>query len=109
MLPVTSQEERYKAKGDFRYSYKYVENSVRNGKLENLEDHRAGSSASRPVGASHIPRRGTRCEYTLADDQILFDWLYHYEQDKDAPVSGNKIYKNIAEKVQSTYPSCCPV
>ncbi|KAJ5093911.1 hypothetical protein N7456_009772 [Penicillium angulare] len=80
------------------YSYKYVEKSVRNGKLEDLEDYQAGPSAQRPVGASNIPQKKTRSEYTLHDDQILFDWLYPYEQEEDAPIGGNNIYKKLAEK-----------
>lgn len=99
MLPASEISRRTEANYGFRYSYQYVERSVRNGKLENLEDHRAGPSAQRPVGASHIPHKKTRSEYTLNDDQILFDWLYPYEQAGDAPVNGNKIYMELAEKV----------
>ncbi|KAJ5634488.1 hypothetical protein N7528_002330 [Penicillium herquei] len=80
------------------YSYQYVERSVRNGKLENLEDHRAGPSAQRPVGASHIPQKRTRSEFTLKDDQLLFDYLHHYELIEDAPIHGNNIYKALGEK-----------
>ncbi|KAJ5287453.1 hypothetical protein N7478_003139 [Penicillium angulare] len=80
------------------YSYKYVEKSVRNGKLEDLEDYRAGPSAQRPVGASNIPTKKTRSDYTLIDDQTLFDWLHPYEQEENAPINGNNIYKNLAER-----------
>ncbi|KAJ6028538.1 hypothetical protein N7540_004114 [Penicillium herquei] len=88
------------------YSYQYVERSVRNGKLENLEHHRAGPSAQRPVGASHIPQKRTRSDYTLQDDQILFDYLHPYELEVDAPIGGNNIYKVLAEKfTQHTWQS----
>ncbi|KAJ5727285.1 hypothetical protein N7493_005105 [Penicillium malachiteum] len=80
------------------YSYQYVERSVRNGKLENLEDHRAGPSAQRPMGASHIPQKRTRSEFTLQDDQLLFDYLHPYELVEDAPVNGNNLYKALGEK-----------
>ncbi|KAJ5721651.1 uncharacterized protein N7483_009585 [Penicillium malachiteum] len=88
------------------YSYQYVERSVRNGKLENLEDHRAGPSAQRPMGASHIPQKRTRTEFTLKDDQILFDYLNPYELVENAPISGHRIYQALAEKFpQHTYQS----
>ncbi|KAJ5525535.1 hypothetical protein N7494_012185 [Penicillium frequentans] len=80
------------------YSYQFVERSVQNGKREDIEPYRAGPSAQRPVGASHIPRKTTRTEYTLKDDQILFDWLHPYELEGNAPTSGNSIYKELAEK-----------
>ncbi|KAJ5646755.1 hypothetical protein N7490_003127 [Penicillium lividum] len=83
---------------DNAYSYQYVERSVRNGKLEDLEPYLAGPSAQRSVGASHIPKKGTRTEYTLKDDQILYDWLHHYQQEDNAKVGGNNIYKELAEK-----------
>ncbi|KAJ5671804.1 hypothetical protein N7507_000931 [Penicillium longicatenatum] len=79
------------------YSYQFVERSVQNGKREDLEPYRAGPSAQRPVGASNIPKKTTRLEYTLKDDQILFDWVHPYELD-NAGVSGNSIYKALAEK-----------
>lgn len=78
-----------------------MERSVQNGKREDLEPYRAGPSAHRPVGASHIPRKTTRTEYTLKDDQILFDWLHPYELDGNAPISGYSIYKELADQV------CC--
>ncbi|KAJ5105657.1 Rap1 - C-terminal [Penicillium alfredii] len=48
------------------------------------------------MGASHIPRKGTRFDYSLRDDQILFDWLHPLEKEKGAPINGNKIYQEIA-------------
>ncbi|KAE8151207.1 TRF2-interacting telomeric protein/Rap1 C terminal domain-containing protein [Aspergillus avenaceus] len=88
------------------YSYRYVEQSVRNGKLEDLEKHRAGPSSARPVGATNIPTRSHRFPYTLNDDQILWDWMEPYELNLNAPVSGNKIYQELAaEHPQHTYQS----
>ncbi|RMJ23742.1 transcription factor Rap1 [Aspergillus sp. HF37] len=80
------------------YSYQYVERSVQNGRLEPLEAYRAGPSAHRPVGATHIPTRGRRVQFTLEDDQILWDWMQPYERDPGAPVHGYTIYKKLAEK-----------
>ncbi|CRG84032.1 hypothetical protein PISL3812_01375 [Talaromyces islandicus] len=78
------------------YSYKYVEKSILNGRLEDLEAHRAGKR-ERPVGAHNIPSRTRRTAYTLEDDQILWDWLHPYEKRGDQ-VSGNLIYQELAKQ-----------
>ncbi|KAF7587990.1 hypothetical protein BBP40_006442 [Aspergillus hancockii] len=78
------------------YSYRYVEWSIRNGKLEDLEKHRAGPSAARPVGATNIPTRSHKLPYTLEDDQFLWDWMSPYEEDSNAPIQGNRIYQELA-------------
>ncbi|KAE8351635.1 TRF2-interacting telomeric protein/Rap1 C terminal domain-containing protein [Aspergillus coremiiformis] len=88
------------------YSYRYVEWSVRNGKLEDLEKHRAGPSAARPVGATHIPTRRHRLPYTLEDDQYLWDQMVPYEEDPNASIHGNKIYQKLAaQNPRHTYQS----
>ncbi|KAE8360655.1 TRF2-interacting telomeric protein/Rap1 C terminal domain-containing protein [Aspergillus caelatus] len=88
------------------YSYRYVEWSVRNGKLEELEDHRAGPSAARPVGATNIPTRSCPTPYTLEDDQWLWDQMAPYEKDPKAFVGGNKIYQELAtQNPRHTYQS----
>ncbi|CEO60709.1 hypothetical protein PMG11_05285 [Penicillium brasilianum] len=79
-------------------SYRYVEKSVRQGKLEDPASHRVGPAAPRPMGASNIPIKSTRRSYTLEDDRIVFDWLYPWEQARGAPTHGNNIYKNLAER-----------
>lgn len=83
----------------YRLSYRYVEQSVRHGKLEDPASHRVGPSAPRPMSASNIPTKSTRRSYTLQDDQVVFDWLYPWEQSKGAPTHGNRIYKDLAERV----------
>ncbi|KAF7117910.1 hypothetical protein CNMCM5793_007241 [Aspergillus hiratsukae] len=80
------------------YSFKFVEDSVRRGKLADLETYRAGPSAQRPVGATHIATRAHRIPYSLQDDQLLWDWVQPYEKDPRASISGNLIYKQLAEK-----------
>ncbi|KAJ5225612.1 hypothetical protein N7468_006837 [Penicillium chermesinum] len=79
-------------------SYKYIERSVQNNKVEDFNKHRVGSTGPRPMGASHIARKGTRKEYTREDDQLLYDWLQPYEQIQGAPINGNKIYQDIANE-----------
>ncbi|KAA8644317.1 putative transcription factor Rap1 [Aspergillus tanneri] len=80
------------------FSYRYVENSVRKKRLENLDDYKAGPSATRPVGATNIPRRGHKIPFSLEDDQILWDWMQPHENNKSAPISGNRFYQELAEK-----------
>lgn len=70
-----------------RYSYQYIEKSARNGKLENLEDHRTGPGGARfsdrvrsSDTSKSLPRKG-KIVYTLADDQALWDWMKPYEED----------------------------
>jgi len=76
-----------------------VERSIQNGQLEDLEAHRAGPSAPRPMGASNIPKKGKRSYFTLKEDQLVFDWVEHFGQER-APVQGNKIYQDFSELVQ---------
>ncbi|CAG8253084.1 unnamed protein product [Penicillium salamii] len=79
------------------FSYQYVERSIANCQLEDLEAHRSGPSAPRPMGATNIPTKGKRSVYTLGDDQIVFDWIYHFAKSPGAPVQGNKFYQDLSE------------
>ncbi|KAJ5928909.1 hypothetical protein N7466_007865 [Penicillium verhagenii] len=79
-------------------SYQFVERSVENGRLEDIEPYRIGPSDNRPVGAAHIPKKSTKTDYTLEDDQVLFDHMLPLELDGNAPICGNKIYKSIEDK-----------
>ncbi|PYI14253.1 hypothetical protein BO99DRAFT_345443 [Aspergillus violaceofuscus CBS 115571] len=81
------------------YSFKFIEDSIRKGRMQNLEPYRAGPSEARPVGASYIPTRNHKVPYTVADDQFLWDWMQKYERDSTASISGNKIYQELAAKV----------
>ncbi|PYI33156.1 hypothetical protein BP00DRAFT_434768 [Aspergillus indologenus CBS 114.80] len=80
------------------YSFKFIEDSIRKGRMQNLEPYRAGPSEARPVGASYIPTRNHKVPYTVADDQCLWDWMQKYERDSTASISGNKIYQELAVK-----------
>ncbi|RDW81163.1 putative transcription factor Rap1 [Aspergillus mulundensis] len=82
------------------YSYQFIEKSIQKGELEDLETHRAGPSTARPVGATNIPARSHRLQYTIEDDQLLYDYLQPYENDPFASVRGNKIYQLFAEQIQ---------
>lgn len=78
------------------HSYKYVELSIRNGRLENLEDHVVGgtSRTDRPVGSVTMAPKGGRNNYTEAEDQLLWNWLKPLE-DAGAATAGNEIYKQL--------------
>ncbi|KIV90316.1 hypothetical protein PV10_07631 [Exophiala mesophila] len=83
------------------YSYRYVERSIQNGKLESLEDHAIGMSTktSRPVGSTIIPAKSSRKPFTNEDDQLLWDWIKPF-QDRGGAWKGNEIYRTL----ESHYP-----
>jgi len=76
-------------------SYRFIEQSIRNGALENPEDHPAGAPAGaiREV-ASVRPTKGVRTPFTTADDIQLYRWVKDCER-KGASVRGNEIYKQL--------------
>ncbi|EFQ98421.1 hypothetical protein MGYG_01451 [Nannizzia gypsea CBS 118893] len=77
------------------YSYQFVERSIRQGVLQELDKFMAGvpraSVRQPPMG----PARRYREPFTAKDDQILYDWMKPFEQAGGA-VSGNKIYQQLA-------------
>ena len=89
------------------YSYKYIELSVRNCSLEELENHTLGepSRASRPVGSIVTAPKGSRNPFTEADDQTLWDWVKPLA-DLGGAISGNEIYKSLErQNPRHTYQS----
>ena len=82
------------------YSYQYIERSIRNGALEDLDDYRAGPARDsiRPAGAVGQPTKGTRTPFTAADDQVIYDLIDETER-KGGPTSGNEIYKQLGQIV----------
>ena len=83
-----------------RYSYKYIEASIRNGVLEELADHAVGppEGVVRGVGSTTRPPKGTRNKYTSSDDKLLWDWVNTNPQ-KGGGTDGNEIYKQLEAKV----------
>ncbi|EXJ61388.1 uncharacterized protein A1O5_11702 [Cladophialophora psammophila CBS 110553] len=80
------------------YSYRYVEHSLRNGRLENLADHAVGapSRVSRPVGSTLTAPKSGRTPFTPEDDQFLWDWMKPFI-DRGGAWKGNEIYKQMEE------------
>ncbi len=83
-----------------RHSYTFIEKSIRNGTLEDLEDHRVGPPEGniRSIGSVVQPAKVTRNKYTDADDRILWDWVHDNPQ-KGGGTDGNEIYKQLEKKV----------
>lgn len=82
------------------YSYQYIENSVRNGALEELETHAVGPPAGslRTVGSTVQPPRSSRTKFTDEDDRLLASWVISFEQ-RGGATAGNEIYKQLEVKV----------
>lgn len=82
------------------YSYQYIENSVRNGALEELETHAVGPPAGslRTVGSTVQPPRSSRTKFTDEDDRFLANWVISFEQ-RGGATAGNEIYKQLEVKV----------
>lgn len=83
------------------YSYRYVEFSVRNGILEDLDEHAVGPSigTARIAGSTLQPPRSVRTKFTAEDDRALINWVHQIERDGGA-TSGNEIYKQLEAKVR---------
>ncbi|KAM0803527.1 hypothetical protein BDR22DRAFT_945213 [Usnea florida] len=81
------------------HSYTFIEKSVRNGVLEDLDDHKVGPPKGniRSIGSVVQPAKGTRNRYTEADDRILWDWVHEHPQ-KGGGTDGNEIYKQLEQK-----------
>ena len=83
------------------YSFTYIDKSIRNGVLENLEDHAVGPPAAtvRSVGSIIQPAKATRTQFTQDDDRELWLWVENTPQ-KFGGTDGNEIYKQLEKKVR---------
>ncbi|KAH8601402.1 hypothetical protein B0O99DRAFT_667802 [Bisporella sp. PMI_857] len=79
-------------------SWTFIDKSVRNGILEDIEDHRAGSATQAPRSvASGQPTRKGRTPFTAEDDNFLTDWVVSAERAGGA-IKGNQIYEELERK-----------
>jgi hypothetical protein len=80
-------------------SWTFIDQSVKKGRLENIEDHRAGPAeqAVRNVGSSAPARKG-RTPFTHEDDTILMEWCARAER-KGISLKGNQLYIQLEAKV----------
>ncbi|KAL8736682.1 MAG: hypothetical protein Q9166_000048 [cf. Caloplaca sp. 2 TL-2023] len=89
------------------YSYRYIEDSVRNSALEDLEKHAVGPPVGtlRPVGSIIQPAKSARTKFTSEDDHALVTWVVGFEQ-RGGASSGNEIYKQLeAQNPRHTWQS----
>jgi hypothetical protein len=84
-------------------SWRYVDQSVKKGELEDIENHRAGPAThmAREVGSGEPTRKG-RTPFTAEDDRILMKWVMQGER---AGISskGNELFKQLEKQVLSHY------
>ncbi|CAL8578975.1 hypothetical protein XPA_004739 [Xanthoria parietina] len=82
-----------------RFSFQYIENSVRNGALEDLENYAVGPPVGtiRAVGSRSQPVKSGRTKFTAQDDHELLNWVRTFEQ-RGGATSGNEIYKQLEAK-----------
>lgn len=81
------------------YSWKWIDFSVRNGRLEDKNDYLVGrpDGFSREVGSSERAK-ATRTPFSRQDDLILTKWVMQCEAEGSS-VSGGDIYKKLEKKV----------
>ncbi|KAI5852609.1 hypothetical protein DFP73DRAFT_8626 [Morchella snyderi] len=78
--------------GDIAFSYKFIEKSIENKRLEDLDDHRVVPVGKKKASkASGLKGRNT---FTKEDDDALFEKLASV----DSGYHGNKIYQELHEK-----------
>ncbi|KAK9781479.1 putative Rap1 Myb domain-containing protein [Seiridium cardinale] len=79
------------------YSWKWIEDSVKGGKLLDKNDFLIGTpgNETRPVGS--VQQKSTRTPFTKADDLLLGRFVTKHEREGIA-VSGNVIYKQLEAK-----------
>lgn len=81
-------------------SWTYIEQSLKKGRLEDIENHRAGPTTAtiRPVGSAQPPRTG-RTPFTAEDDRILMEWCARAER-VGAHMKGNTLFEQLEAKVE---------
>jgi hypothetical protein len=80
-------------------SWTYIQDSAKNGALEELEQHRAGpaSHVVREVGSGGPTRKG-RTPFSAEDDRVLKKWVMDGER-VGISSKGNELFKQLEEKV----------
>ncbi|KAH9907206.1 TRF2-interacting telomeric protein/Rap1 C terminal domain-containing protein [Xylariomycetidae sp. FL2044] len=78
------------------YSYKFIEDSIEKGSLQDAESYLCQRPVVRPVG-SNLPQKRTRTNFTLEDDRILTNWIKDYER-RGEPTLGNAPFQILAER-----------
>ncbi|MCJ1309809.1 hypothetical protein MMC25_003470 [Agyrium rufum] len=82
-------------------SYRYIDLSIKNGALEDLDDHAIGPPEGTPraIGSVIQPSKSGRTPFTAEDDRILMEWIAPIVATRGM-ASGNEIYKQLGTKYQ---------
>ena len=85
------------------HSYRFIELSIRNGQLEDLDAHAVGSATrvQRTVGSTVTAPKKGRNHFTDAEDQWLWNMIKPY-MDAGGNWKGNEIYKQL-ERINSRH------
>lgn len=96
----TSEEEGVLKCRD-RYSWKYIEDSIRNGQLQDLEEYKCGPAPGivRSAGQTDRAGRSARTPFSKEDDCIIWDWAQPMLL-QGGPDTGQILFKEL-EKVVS--------
>ncbi|KAF1829522.1 hypothetical protein BDW02DRAFT_145981 [Decorospora gaudefroyi] len=81
-------------------SYEFVDKSIKQGELQDPENHMAGPplGQAREPGAISQPTKSGRAAYTAEEDRILYKWVRDSTSERGGLASGNEIYKQLAAK-----------
>lgn len=85
------------------YSWKWIENSVNNGALEDKDAYLIGRSvdSSRQAGAAE-PAKSSRTPFTEKDDLILTKWILNKGTSSGMNATqGNAIYQELERRVSA--------
>lgn len=79
-------------------SWTFIDQSVKNGRLEDQEDHRADAATRevREVGSAQPARQG-RIPFSVEDDTMLMEWCTRAER-QGASVKGNVLFQQLEKK-----------
>jgi hypothetical protein len=82
------------------YSWRFIDESIKLGRLANQESHQIRPPVRDPVA------KATRKSFTPEDDQILMEFVLGKEALGEA-LAGQKIYYELAEQVSKTPWTIC--
>jgi telomeric repeat-binding factor 2-interacting protein 1 len=85
------------------YSWKFIEDSLKKGVAQDVEQYLAGPPAGsvRSVG-SRIPGKTTRTPFTPSDDLVLYKWVTDAVK-KGMATKGNEIYEQLEMIVRGIF------
>lgn len=80
-------------------SWRFIEESVKNGELQDIENHRAGPAQRtvRDVGSKNPTRQG-RIPFTAEDDRVLTQWVTRAER-RGVKTLGNVLFQELEQRV----------